>query len=63
LWGSWNVCCVCSIGLFTALIDYEKLLQTYTLDEIIEYNDLTGEDVLVWIDHFHRELKYPPLPT
>jgi len=36
----------------------DKLLETYTLEEILEYNDISEAELLS-----HLDLKYPPVPV
>lgn len=52
---------VLAFGIFLWYIywvNYELLLSTYSLDDILEYNDLTTEDVL----QFLVESKFVKLP-
>lgn len=44
-------------------MDYNKILETYTLEEILEYNDLDSEDVVETLHIHDPDFKLPPLPT
>lgn len=40
----------------------EKVLETYTLAEILEYNDVTDEEVIELLSEF-RGFQLPPTPV
>jgi hypothetical protein len=40
----------------------QRLLETYTLEELLEYNDATEEDILVFL-YFEYGLKLPEEPV
>jgi hypothetical protein len=43
-------------------MDYTKLLETYTLEELLEYNDLEIEEVLEFLVEYYT-LRFPPIPV
>lgn len=44
------------------LVNIEKLLETYTLAEILEYNDVTEEEVLSQLRQ-QEDFHLPPIPV
>ena len=40
----------------------QRLLETYTVQEILEHNDMTDEDILVFL-YFEYGLKLPEEPV
>lgn len=47
-WSSWNAHSLC-LGRSLRHIMIANILETYTLSEIFEYNDLTEEEVLEYL--------------
>jgi len=43
-------------------MNYERILETYSLEEILEYNDLTEAEALEVLDDL-IELRLPPIPV
>lgn len=42
---------------------YTKILETYTLTEILEYNDITEEEALVVLVNEYGPINFPPIPV
>jgi len=47
--------------IYNSLTDIDRLLETYSLEEILEYNDILPQEVLN--DYFGQSLKLPPTPV
>jgi len=44
-------------------MNYERILETYSLEEILEYNDLEAAEVLETLVAGGHLPRLPPLPT